>query len=192
MTRPMRISLLALAGVVASTVALGVGQAVQHLAPQQGPVAPPLPDEGEKIVPGLTLTIESRGVADVRDARMAALYVPEGAAPTPFLPPGPFKAAWEGFLSVDLGTDCDFSAAGVGSLTVTINDKPALEAKGDFAKAQGKTVMLKKGRNRLVMKYESPEKGDAWVRLTWVSADFPLEPVGPQAASHNVSAQELR
>ncbi len=161
--------------------------------PQQRPAAPPIADEADKILPGLTVTIESGGVRDVRDARMASLYVPEGAPPSPFLPPGPFKATWEGFLSVDLGTDCEFSATGNGALSVTINDKPALDARGDdFSATEGKVVLLKKGKNRLLMKYESPPKGDAFVRLSWVSADFPREPVGPQAASHNVSAKDLR
>src|SRR5262245_42647007 len=140
MARPMNIALRAITLV-----------ALVAAAPQERPAAPPLDSQGpDKIVPGLTVTFEAKGASDVRDSRMAALYVPEGSPPTPFLAPGPFKATWEGFLSVDLGTDCEFSAAGTGSLVVTINDKPALEAKGpDFTQAKSKSVLLKKGRNRL-------------------------------------------
>jgi len=160
---------------------------------QERPAPPGLADEADRLIPGLTVAFQSGNLADVADSRMAALYVPEGAPPTPFLPPGPFKAVFEGFLSVDLGTDCQFSASGLGTLSVTINGKPALSAKGDFTRApEGKTMLLKKGKNKLVMTYESPAKGDAFVRLSWVSPDFPQEPVGPQAASHNASEKDLR
>ena len=121
---------------------------------------------------------------------MAALYVPEGSPPSPFLPPGPFQAVFEGLVSVDLGTDCVFSAQGSGAVQVTVNGKPALDAKGpELWKTEGKADLLKKGKNKLVMTYKSPEKGDAWVRLYWVSSDFPQEPVGPQAATHVVTAK---
>src|SRR5262245_60139686 len=83
--------------------------------PQDRPAAPPLPDTKDQIVPGLTLHLEAAGVQDARDVRLAALYVPEGTSSSPFLAPGPFKATWEGFISVDLATDCEFSAAGNGS-----------------------------------------------------------------------------
>src|SRR6185295_2852361 len=100
---------------------------------QEGrPAAPPLAEAKEQLAIGLTLQIDAGGLQDRRDVRLAALYVPEGTPPTPFLPPGPFKATWEGFISVDLGTDVTFTAVGNGSLSVTIADtKKALEAKGD-------------------------------------------------------------
>src|SRR5205807_1434327 len=99
--------------------------------PQDGrPAAPPLPEATDQIAIGLTLQLDGGGVQDVCDARLASLYVPEGGSPSPFLPPGPFAATWEGFVSVDLGTDCGFSAAGNGSITVTVADKPALKAQG--------------------------------------------------------------
>src|SRR5207302_2150823 len=90
------------------------------LAAQEGrPAPPPLPEAKDQLVPGLTLGFDAGGVQDLRDVRLAALYVPEGTPPSPFLAPGPFKATWEGFISVDLGTDCSFSAAGNGEITVT-------------------------------------------------------------------------
>src|SRR2546430_13853433 len=90
-------------------------------AAQDGrPAAPPLADAKDQIVPGLTLTLEAGGLQDVRDARLAALCVPEGSPSSPFLPPGPFKASWEGFLSADLGTDSPFPAPGNGGVPGTI------------------------------------------------------------------------
>lgn len=163
-------------------------------ASQEGrPAAPPLPEAKEQLSLGLALQIESGGLEDRRDSRLAALCVPEGTSPTPFLPPGPFKATWEGFISVDLGTDVNFSAVGNGALAVTIADtKKALEAKGDLAAVEGPSIRLRKGRNKIVVKYESPEKGDALVRLYWTSTDFPREPVPPLVLSHDVNAAPLR
>jgi mono/diheme cytochrome c family protein len=138
--------------------------------------------------------VESQGLSDVRDARMAELCVPARSSPSSFLPPGPFRATWEGWISVDLGTDCTFLAVGTGHLEVTVNGKPALRSEGpDFSKAQGTPVFLKKGRNRLLARYESPGADeDAFVRLFWSSSDFPLESVGPLVTSHDASAAPLR
>ena len=161
--------------------------------PQARPKAPPLADAEPKLVPGLTLTIENASGRDVRDSRLAALTVPEGTPPSPFLDPGPFKATWEGFARVDLGTDCIFSAEGNGKLTVEINDKPVLRAGGRFsASTKGKEVLLRKGRNRFVVKYESPAKGDAFVRVFWESTDWAHEPVHPREISHDANAKTLR
>jgi mono/diheme cytochrome c family protein len=167
---------------------------VAPLWSQEGrPAAPPLADAKEQLALGLTLQIDAGGLQDRRDARLAALCVPEGTSPTPFLPPGPFKATWEGFISVDLGTDVTFTAVGNGSLTVTIADtKQALTAKGDLSTAEGPSIRLRKGRNKISVKYESPEKGDAVVRLYWTSTDFQREPVPPLVLSHDVNAASLR
>ncbi|MBI3855768.1 MAG: DUF885 family protein, partial [Planctomycetes bacterium] len=163
------------------------------LASQEGrPASPPLPDAKEQLALGLAVSFEGGGLQDVRDARLAALYVPEGTPPSPFLSPGPFKATWEGFVSVDLGTDVSFSAVGNGSITVTAADKPALTAKGDLSTVEGPSLRLRKGRNKLVVKYESPAKGDAFVRLYWASSDFTREPVPPLVLSHNVNATPVR
>ena len=161
--------------------------------PQDRPAAPPLPDAKDQIVPGLTLHLEGGGAQDARDVRLVALYVPEGTPPSPFVPAGPFKATWEGFISVDLATDCEFSAAGNGSVKVTVADKPALQAQGaDFSTVEGKPVRLRKGRNKLLVTYDSPAKGDAFLRLSWASTDFAQEPIPPLSLSHNAAAAPLR
>jgi mono/diheme cytochrome c family protein len=174
--------------------ALAVLAAFAGPAPQEGrPQPPPLPAAKEQLAPGLRLTLESGGVSDMRDARLASLYVPQGTTASPFLLPGPFKAVWEGFVSVDLGTDCTFSAAGNGAITVTIADKPALQAKGaDLSRVEGPSLRLRKGRNKLVVRYESPVQGDAVLRLFWASSDFAREPIPPLSLSHDVNADPLR
>ncbi len=145
-----------------------------------------------RLVPGVSITFETAAGADVRHARLAALYVPAGTPSTPFLAPGPFRATFEGFVSVDIGTECFFTAEGRGTLTLTVAGKPALEAAGDdFARGEGKPVMLRKGRNRLVARYAGPAAGDAWVRLFWSSVDFAREPVPPTALSHDADLPAL-
>jgi mono/diheme cytochrome c family protein len=147
--------------------------------PEQAKPAP------EKTSPGLELFVQGGEASDARETRLAALYVPEGTPPTSFVPPGPFKARFEGYISVDLGTDCTFSAAGNGSVQVLIAGAPVFEAKGDFSAApEGKSKRLRKGRNKIQVVYESPAKGDAFVRLYWASSDFQREPVPPAALTH--------
>lgn len=152
----------------------------------------------EKHAPGLALTFEGAEGKDVRHARLAALHVPAGTAPTPFLPPGPFRATFEGFVLIDIGTDVVFSAEGRGAMALSINGAVVLEAKGDdFSKSEGKPVRLRKGRNALVARYQAPT-GDAQVRLFWatpqVSADgdWSREPIPPRALAHDTDAPALR
>lgn len=156
---------------------------------------PPLTDMAAKPGGGLVLTVESRATkaVDVRHARMAALYVPEGSAITPFLPPGPFKATWTGELSVQLRDEYTFLAEGNGKLIVKIGDAVVLEAAGnDFAQAKGTVIKLMKGKNKLTVIYESPEKGDAFLRTFWQGAEFPKEPLPIQKLSHDTSIKEIR
>lgn len=142
--------------------------------------AAPKPEYG----PGLALKIGD----DVRSVRLCALSVPAGSAPSSFAPPGPFVAVFEGFVSVDLGTEATFSAEGTGKLSLTINDKPALEAPDLAKNPQGKALMLKKGRNKLVARYEPPAAGDALLRLFWTSEEVQREPVPTEALSHDLAA----
>src|SRR5689334_15894035 len=124
MSRP-----LAVAGAL-----LVVPVAALLLAPRSPAVAT-FQDEPEG-TPGLLLTVESlakgwKGPADHRDARLASLHVPAGASPTPFLPPGPFRATWTADLVLDFKGEFTFSAEGRGSVTLLLNGKPVLEAKGE-------------------------------------------------------------
>jgi mono/diheme cytochrome c family protein len=147
----------------------------------------------EKTLPGLALVVSGGGASDARETRLVALYVPQGTPPTPFVPPGPFKAVWEGYISVDLGTDCTFSAAGSGTVSVVIAGKPAFQAKGDFSAApEGPSLRLRKGRNKLQVTYESPATGDAFLRLSWASSDFFREPIPPAALSRPAESETLQ
>lgn len=141
--------------------------------------------------PGLTLTFQSLHdkTTDARTARLIALNVPTGAAPTPFLAPGPFKATFEGFIEQKLRGDYELSASGAGKLTVTIDDKKIFD--GELGTATPEKFTLKKGKHKIVAIYESPEQGDATLRLYWSGDDFSAEPIDPKLFTHNIAAEPL-
>jgi len=166
------------------------------------PPLTPLEEEDAKNNSGLSLTIESvakPGLVDRRLARIPSLFVPEGTPPTAFIPPGPFKATWEGDLKVDIKDDYIFAAEGSGKLSIVINKVEAYAASGaDFATTVGKKVKLGKGKNHVLISYESPAKGDAMVRLNWRSAEidandgfFP-ESLAPNRLSFDKTNTEFR
>ncbi|MEY4307701.1 MAG: hypothetical protein RJA95_1069, partial [Verrucomicrobiota bacterium] len=129
-------------------------------------------------LPGLKVTFVAAGKADVRSERLLALYVPAGQAPTPFLAAGPFTAKWEGDLQSPLRGTFKLSAESSGKFKLSLNGQPLLDGPGL------KTVQLNKGANRLVAEIASADKGDTFVRLSWASKDFPLEPVPPTILTH--------
>lgn len=164
---------------------------------------PALADAPPRVAQGLMLTIESLKPAagekearkDTRSSRLIALYVSEGSAPTPFLPPGPVKATWQGEMTVGMRDEYIFSADGRGKLTFLVNEQPVLESSGeDLAKTPGKKVKLNKGKNKITALYESPEKGDSFIRLFWESAsgEFVREPLPIVQLSHDVDQKPLR
>jgi mono/diheme cytochrome c family protein len=142
---------------------------------------------------GLVLSFESltpgakREFPDSRTARLVALFVPEGEAPSAFTPAGPFRATFEGDLNVRLRTFVKFSAQGRGKLTLSVGGKPVLDASGDdLSKVTTNEVRLGKGKNHIVAVYESPRSGDANVRLYWLSKTWQPEPVPSSVFTHSV------
>ena len=129
-------------------------------------------------LPGLKVTFSAAGKSDVRSDRLLALYVPAGQAPSPFLAAGPFTAQWEGDLQSPLRGTFKFSAESSGKFKLSLNGQPLLDGPGL------KTVQLNKGANRIVAEIASADKGDTFVRLSWASKDFPLEPVPPTLLTH--------
>ena len=122
---------------------------------------------------------------DARVSRLAALRVPQGAAPTPFLPPGPFTSTWEGFLKMDLSESRTFHAVGRGHVSIKVNGAEAVPLTDLSQPAPpARLTSLRGGLNRLQLTYESPASGEAWVRLYWSSenaAKAGLVPPAPQS-----------
>jgi len=129
-------------------------------------------------LPGLKVTFVAAGKTDVRSDRLLALYVPASQAPTPFLAAGPFTAKWEGDLQSPLRGTFKLSAETSGKFKLSLNGQPLLDGAGI------KTVQLNKGANRIVAEIASADQGDTFVRLSWASKDFPLEPVPPSLLTH--------
>ena len=128
--------------------------------------------------PGLKVTFAVAGKTDSRADRLLALYVPAGQAPTPFLAAGPFAVKWEGDLQSPLRGTFKLSAESSGKFKLSLNGQPLLDGPGL------KTVQLNKGPNRIVAELTSADQGDTFVRLSWASKDFPLEPVPPTLLTH--------
>ncbi len=143
---------------------------------------------------GLVLTIESRvgSQRDMRVSRLAALTVPQGAAPSAFVPAGAFNATWRGNLDLANRSLLTFSAAGRGSLKLIIDDQVVLEGSGDdFSKINEAQIRLPAGKRRLEMHYASPERGDAFVRLYWSAPEFARETVPAGAFTHDPNDPQL-
>ena len=154
------------------------------------------PKKGPRLAPGkelgLALTLSRGEVRDTRLARLVALGVPSGSPPSPFLPPGPFRATWEGDLNLPIRGECTFSAEGQGTIKVEVNGKAVLEGSGDdLSTSSGKTAKLKKGSNALVVIYDSPPSGDAFLRLSWTPEDSPREPLPPDVLTHDANLEPL-
>src|SRR5688500_13295767 len=77
--------------------------------------------------PGLMLIVRAADKADARVARMAAIFVPAGKPPTPFVVAGPFTASFEGSIELRLRDDFQFAVAGRGNVKLSINDQPVIE-----------------------------------------------------------------
>lgn len=175
----------------------GVAFTIQLALGADAPKPAPSPASDSTTAPGLALTIQPLGAdgspagpPDTREVRMVALYVPQGRAPSPFVAPGRFRAIWTGNLNLKLRERYAFHAEGRGKLTVAVDDKPVYGAAGDdLAQAKpGESVRLKKGANKLVVTYESPEAGEASVRLIWSQKGVPPHPLPATVFTHDPAA----
>lgn len=144
--------------------------------------------------PGLELAFRSAatGETDVRAARLAALYVPDGQPPTPFLDAGPFEATFRGAVELDLNDRYRFTVRGAGAVRLSVGGEAVLEREslppgGDPASTDGE-VRLHKGLNPIELVYRSPASGDASLRLTWSNDYLPEEPLPPESLRRAASA----
>jgi hypothetical protein len=101
--------------------------------------------------PGLIASFESKtSPADLRVARLAALYVPQGTPASTFTPAGPFKATFSGNLEMKLKDELSFALVGRGMIKLSINGQAILELAGDnWRHEPTQNIELKKGRIRL-------------------------------------------
>ena len=147
----------------------------------------------EKKKPGLTLTFTAGGKSDSRAARLIALHVPARSAVTPFLPAGAFAAKWEGEINSPLRGEYTIAAEVRGALKLSINGVQLFEGAGDStSQVMNKTLQLNKGGNKITAEFSGDGEEDALLQVSWMSREFPPEPIPPTAFTHNVNANELR
>jgi len=154
----------------------------------------------DKAPAGLVLTYTSTAStqSDSVLASGVSLYVKHGQSPTPFLPAGPFTAAWEGAILADLRGTFVFQAALGGTLALEINGVKLLSvtgAPGGTNSALSAPIQLNKGANAFKATFVSPENRDAFVRLNWAEKGSALSnvegpfttPIPAAAFSHSPS-----
>ena len=136
--------------------------------------------------PGLLLTVQSAGGgdADTRVVRTPDLHVPANSAPSALTPPGPFTATWRGALNLEARSRLYFSVEGIGDVRLTINDEVVLEQSGHFTTNATDRLRLNPGEIPVEITYQSPEKGDARLRVFWRGREFDREPIPPGIWSH--------
>ncbi len=144
---------------------------------------------------GLELVLRSRDgeATDARVARLAALHVPEGEAPSPFLDAGPFVASFRGAVELDLNDSLRFTVRGNGSVRLSIRgevvlEQDALPHDGAAVSTDG-AVRLRKGLNPIELVYRSAERGDTALRLSWSNDDLLEEPLPPASLRHAASPE---
>ncbi|MEW4564841.1 ThuA domain-containing protein [Bremerella sp. JC770] len=141
---------------------------------------------------GLLYQFQQGTQHDARNARMAALFVPAGQAPTPFLKPGSFTASATGYLNVPLKGSYQFRLEGNGAAQLLLNGHPVTS----LDQPDGAQASLHKGYNRLEVHYQAPSSGNACFRLRWAGEQFADEPVPPEilwsdARDHGLTRGEL-
>ncbi len=122
-------------------------------------------------------SLENGSQTDSLAADNVWLYVPADSAPTPFLKPGKFQAAWDGFVTPDEDADCGFRAELNGRLRVALNGNTILDCSTNGPIETASPVHLNKGTNRLKAFFTSPAAGDAFVRLFWIPKPGFTQPI---------------
>lgn len=165
----------------------GVPAAASEARPAPVSTPPVAAAESELPTSGLGLRVTFEALAgdgsvagrDARIARLLALSVPAGSLFSPSLPPGRFRATFEGELEVDVRDRYELLAEGAGELELQIDGKPVLTgALREAAPVQAR-ARLNKGKNRVVARYTSPVLGDARLRVSWSSSEFKPEAIAP-------------
>lgn len=136
-------------------------------------------------VRGLAVTYQSLtepGTVQVQRARLLALHVERGEAPTPFLPPGMFRATFQGRVVLPVRDRYRFRVSGKGTVDLRANGEPALQGVLRPGQAiESQPIRLAKGDNEIVLVLESTALGEATLRLEWSCLDFGWEPIQPEA-----------
>ncbi len=115
----------------------------------------------------LAATFTQGGETDVRLDRMAALSVPAGQPPTPFLDAGKFEVAWKGSIELKERKRLYFSFEGNGKAALAVGGEEVLVEEGTLGAAKSKRLRLNPGLHEIIVSYNSAEDGSGSFRLYW-------------------------
>lgn len=140
---------------------------------------------------GAKVTFERAGRRDAdnpphsQHARLLSLAVERGETPTPFVPPGAFRATFEATLTLPARDRVRFRIDGRGRAKLKLNGEVVLDGalRTNQPLETAAAVRLKKGDNALELEFDSAPMGDGQVRLFWSGADFGFEPIAPELLS---------
>ena len=131
----------------------------------------------------LTATFTQNGKTDVRLDRLAAIAVPAGQSPTPFLEPGKFDVVWTGNIELKERRRLYFSFEGNGKASLTIDGKEAVAENGTLGTEKSKRLRLSPGLHEIAVSYSSAEDGSASFRLYWEEEELPRQTIPPTVFS---------
>jgi cytochrome c1 len=136
----------------------------------------------------LVATFTQGNETDVRVDRMAAISVPAGEAPTPFLSAGKFDVVWTGNIELKERRRLYFSFEGDGKAALIINGKEALAEDGTLGAGKSKRLRLNPGLHEVSISYTSQADGAGEFRLYWEEEEMPRQTIPPSAYSAELTA----
>ncbi|MGB0579885.1 MAG: c-type cytochrome [Limisphaerales bacterium] len=142
---------------------------------------------------GLRLQLNSGGQSTVKVTPNVHLFLREGSSASPLIPAGQTKAEWTGYVNADLRGDFKFKALVRGQLSVELNEKEILSGEGGGKDGLGPSdeIRLNKGPNKLRVRFESPAKGDGFLRLLWSEYGFLWEPIHRSQLTRDANDEAL-
>ena len=135
----------------------------------------------------LVATFSQGALTDTRLDRMAALSVPAGQPPTPFLNAGGFDAEWRGSIELKERKRLYFSFEGNGKATLTLGGEQILTEEGALGTAKTKRMRLNPGIHEIRVAYSSVEDGSGAFRLYWEEEGLPRQTIPPAAFSTQIT-----
>lgn len=129
----------------------------------------------------LSVTFRQAEESDTRTDRMAALSVPAGQPPTPFLKPGKFEAQWKGSIELKERKRLYFSFGGNGKVSLSVGGDEVLTEEGSLGIEKSKRLRLNPGLHQISIAYTSSEDGSGAFRLYWEEEDMPRQTIPPTA-----------
>lgn len=98
-----------------------------------------------------------------------------------------FQAKWRGHVLIRQPGKHIFHAMVSGRVTVVVDEKPILEAKGENLFHSSEPVELTAGDHPLEISFERTPNADARLQLFWSSPEFTLEPLPADVLTHEAT-----